>query len=59
MADAPFPWRSPVRVEAPVPPLATERSVVRVMALKVGEAVVLMDWSNQSLRVGAPSTVKA
>src|SRR3989344_1405000 len=26
---------------------------------KVGEAVVLTDWSNQSFKVGAPFTVKA
>jgi hypothetical protein len=33
--------------------------VVTVKALNVGEAVVLTDWSNQLLRVGAPVTVKA
>ena len=59
IAPVPLPCKSPVRVEAPVPPFATERSVVSVKALKVGEAVVLTDWSNQSLRVGAPFTVKA
>src|SRR3989344_4812276 len=30
MAEVPLPWRRPVRVEAPVPPSATARSVVRV-----------------------------
>ena len=33
----------PPKVEAPVPPFVTERSVVRVRALKVGEAVVFTD----------------
>ena len=37
--------------------LAEVRRVVEVMFAKVGDAVVLTDWSNQSLRVGAPFTV--
>ena len=39
--------------------LAKVPRVVAVMLAKVGEAVVFTDWSNQSLSVGAPETVKA
>src|SRR3989344_2459997 len=39
--------------------LAKVPRVVAVMLAKIGEAVVFTDWSNQSLSVGAPFTVKA
>ena len=33
MADVPLPWRRPVKVEAPVPPLATVKALVRLRVL--------------------------
>ena len=45
-------------VEAVAKILAKVPRVETVTLAKVGEAVVLTDWSNQSLRVGAPETVK-
>lgn len=44
--------------EAVAKMLAKVPRVVVVMLEKLGDAVVFTDWSNQSLRVGAPFTVK-
>ena len=49
-------WRV---VEAVAKILAKVPRVVPVMLAKVGDAVVFTLWSNQSLRVGAPFTVKS
>jgi len=45
--------------EAVAKTLAKVPRVVAIILAKVGEAVVLTDWSNQSFKVGAPFTVKA